>query len=73
MVCHLRGKESKGKFFLGLRSSKITLTKEKKMRKLERARRKKTKLIVEFLVFVLATFEILFGRKKETLTEEIYL
>ena len=43
------------------------------MRKLERARRKKTKLIVEFLVFVLATFEILFGRKKETLTEEIYL
>lgn len=72
MVCHLRGKESKAGF-LRLRRSKITLTKEKKRRKLERARRKKTKLIVEFLVFVLATFEILFGRKKETLTEEIYL
>lgn len=42
----------------------FTLTKEKKRRKLERARRKKTKLIVEFLVFVLATFEILFYPKK---------
>lgn len=46
--------------FLRLRSSKITLTKEKKKRGKEK------KAMVELLVFIMATFEMVFGRKKET-------
>lgn len=44
--------------FLRLRSSKITLTKEKKKRGKEK------KAMVELLVFIMATFEMVFGRKK---------
>ena len=52
--------------FLNPMSSKITPTKEKE-RKKERARRKKggkeKKAMVALLVFIMATLEIVFGRK----------
>jgi len=49
--------------FLRLRNSEITLTEEKKGGEEKKA-------VVELLVFIMATFEMVFGRKKrDCLTE----
>ena len=53
---------------MGLISSKITTTKEKERRKRksegEERRRREKKAMIALLVFVMATLEIVFGRKK---------
>ena len=53
--------------FLGPINSKITLTKEKEKRKRNREEKKggiEKKAVVALLVFIMATLEIIFGRKK---------
>ena len=57
--------------FLSPRSSKIRVTKKKKGKK-ERGRRRE-KTMVALLVFIMATLEIVFGRKKELLEQKVYL
>ena len=55
--------------FLGSISFKITVTKEKERRKRnseEEERRRREKAIFALLVFITATLEIAFGRKKKT-------
>ena len=62
--------------FLGPISFKITLTKKRKGEK-ERARRKKggeeKKARAALLVFIMATLEVVFGRKKNCWTQKVYL
>ena len=52
--------------FLSPRSSKIIVTKERRKRESEEKerRRRKKKAMVALLVFIIATFEKAFGRKK---------
>ena len=74
-ICsHLSEKASKG-LFLNPRSSKITVTKQKEMRK--RATRRKggeeKKAMVALSVFIMTTLEIVLGRKKNCWTEKVHL
>ena len=61
-------KASKGRFFKPEISSKISVKKTKEKGEKERARRRKggqeKKAVVALLVFIIATLEIIFGRKK---------
>jgi len=60
-------KRSQKAGFLSPRSSKITVTNEKQRRirnSEEKERRKKKKAMVALLVFIIATLERVFGRKK---------
>ena len=53
--------------FLSLRSFKIIVTKDKERRKRkseEKERRRRQKTIFVLVVFIMATLEIVFGRKK---------
>ena len=62
----LSEKASKGSFFFGLRSSKITLTKEKERRKSkseEEERRRREKTMAALLVFIIATLKKLLHAK----------
>ena len=75
-ICsHLTEKASKGRFLKPENGSKIIVTKEKERRKRkseekERRRRKK-KAMVALLVFIIATLEIVFGRKN-CWTQKVY-
>ena len=55
-------KASKGRFLKPENGSKITVTKEKERRK-RMSEEKKKKAMVALLVFIMATLEIVFGRK----------
>ena len=60
-------KTSKGRFLKTKNGSKITVTKEKERRKRmseeKKRRKRKKKAMVALLVFIMATLEIVFGRK----------
>ena len=56
-------KASKGRFLKPENGSKITVTK-KKERTRRKSEEKRKKAMVALLVFIIATLEIVFGRKK---------
>ena len=68
-ICsHLTERASKGRFLTPENGSKITVTKEKERRKRKSEEIRKggeeKKAMVALLVFIIATLEIVFGRKK---------